>query len=467
MEVITELFALQAHSKGLEINVIFTEGLPAVLIGDEVRLKQILINLVGNAIKFTNSGEILVLVECDRELSADNLTHFKFSVIDTGIGIAIEDQAKLFQPFSQLEASTNRRFGGTGLGLAISKQLVQLMNGEIGVSSPVSHDGRGTNFWFKLPLLNDFANYQPEQTQNLTNQHILVIDTNANSRLAMNYYLTKFNAIVSEAANYLEAIACLESCDKEGHPIDLVLIDWQLTSLGALSNKVSVGSEHDVVAQIRQQVKFAALPFVIVLRSDHQQLAHQAIAAGFKAHIVKPLKGQRILKAILTALDVSRSTSKAIQETIQKSILEPISQPLTNFNNSSNTPNDDLKKLRVLLAEDNVVNQKITMSYLSQIGCQADLAEDGKQVLQLLPTKNYDIILMDGYATTRAIRQLEAQAEAIDRIMIIAMTANAFKEDRDRCLESGMDDYLSKPIRKKQLQETLEYWVSQKHNLKS
>lgn len=474
MEVITELFALQAHSKGLEINTIFAEGLPDVLIGDVVRLKQILINLVGNAIKFTNSGEILILVERDRALLADASIYLKFSVIDTGIGIALEDQSKLFQPFSQVEASTNRRFGGTGLGLAISKQLVQLMSGEIGVSSPVNHDGRGTNFWFKLPLANDFANHQLERTKNLTNQHILVIDTNANSRLAIDYYLNKFNAIVYEAANYLEAIACLESCDSAGHPINLVLVDWQLTSLGALSNRVSISSENDVVSQIRQQVKFAALPFVIVLRSDHQQLAHQAIASGFKAHIVKPVKGQRILKAILTALDVSRSTSKAIQETIQKSILEQIPKPLTNFNNSSNTPNDDLKKLQVLLAEDNVVNQKITMSYLAQIGCQADLAENGEQVLQLLQTKNYDIILMDcqmplldGYATTRAIRQLESQSEAADRIMIIAMTANAFTEDRDRCLESGMDDYLSKPIRKKQLQETLEYWMSQKHNLES
>lgn len=514
MEIITELFALQAHSKDLEINVIFAEDLPSFLIGDVVRLKQILINLVGNAIKFTNSGEILVLVERDRTFTQDSPIHLRFSVIDTGIGIPIEDQPKLFQPFSQVEASTNRRFGGTGLGLAISKQLVQLMDGEIGVSSPITDDGKGTNFWFQLPFtvdsnLNSFPNpehkhqsdhqndhqsqqystnylvnssaKQVEPTKLLTDKHILVIDTNTNSHLAMQYYLSKFNATVYRASNYLEAIACLDSCNSDGHPINLVLIDWQLTSFGDLNHKSSIDSHKNdshknLVSQIRQQVRFATLPFVIVLRSDHQQLAHQAIASGFKAHIVKPLKGQRILKAILTALDASKSSNKATHELTHTAFCKPIHVPVressSNIHSLSSTQNDELKNLQVLLAEDNVVNQKITLSYLSQIGCQADLAENGEQVLQLLPTKNYDIILMDcqmplldGYATTRAIRQAEAQSSSGNRIMIIAMTANAFKEDRDRCLESGMNDYLSKPIRKKQLQETLEYWMAQRKKL--
>jgi PAS domain S-box-containing protein len=452
VEEILELFALQAHNQGLELNACFEEGLPDFLIADTVRFRQIMMNLIGNAIKFTSDGEVAVQVERDRTFEQDLATpqsqvHLRFSITDTGIGIDPTNQDKLFKPFSQVDTSTNRRFGGTGLGLAISRQLVELMQGEIGVFSPMA-DGKGTCFWFKIPF-----NLQPNQSlddnsQSLSNRNILVIDPNQHSRQALRYYLTKLGAEIYEASNIMDAIAYLDSEQQ----VDLALVDWRSTNFD--------GSQ--LAQQIHQRDKFANLPLIAMLTANRQGEIETVINQGFCGYVTKPFKEQRLLKAVFLSLGIEAPV--IIKDAPTSSVVVPDLHDISKENISVET----LKSLRVLLAEDNIVNQKVTMAYLSQLGCQADLAANGEEVLQLMQTKDYDVILMDcqmplldGYATTEAIRQLEATAEFPKHIVIIAMTANAFTEDRDHCLAVGMDDFLSKPIRRTQLQETLETWISQ------
>ncbi len=459
VEEILELFGLQAHNQGLELNACFEEGLPILLMADTVRFRQIMMNLIGNAIKFTAKGEIVVQVERDRSFeqtshlennnSPESPIYLRFSVIDTGIGIDPSNQDKLFKPFSQVDISTNRQFGGTGLGLAISRQLVELMQGEIGIFSPVAK-GEGTCFWFRIPFTLQPQSIPVSQSlnydrQTLNKRNILVIDANRHARNAIRYYLTKFGAEIHEASNPIEAIARLDS----GQQVDVVLIDWRL-----------IDSERsELVQQILTRSQFTKLPLIVMLTANRQGEIQTFIDQGFCGYVTKPFKEQRLLKAIFLALGIS--------------IPNPVSDsPFTGISvikNQANSPDDgkeNLKNTKILLAEDNIVNQKITMAYLSQLSCQADLAENGEQVLQLIKTKDYDIILMDcqmplldGYATTQAIRQLEANGQLSKHIVIIAMTANAFIEDRDRCLEVGMDDYVSKPIRRQKLKETLENWI--------
>lgn len=464
LEETLEIFSLQAHSKGLELNVLFEENLPNFLLGDTVRLRQILMNLIGNAIKFTDKGEVFVRVERDRLFeqtlmeSANNSEvnatsnyleqppiYLKFSITDTGIGIHEKDYDKLFQPFSQVDASTTRRFGGTGLGLAICRQLAELMQGEIGVVIP--EQGIGTCFWFRVPFYrqpHNISSLVVDENQPLRKRTILVVDENQHTREAICYYLKDFGAGVYEATNILDVIAYLDT----GKQIDIALIDWKLIEFNTV----------ELVQRIQSQ-QHRNIPLIAVLTANRQGEIQTVIDQGFCGYITKPFKRQRLLKSISLALDID------ILPSIDDLVVTQLVAEQEN-NIGENSAIERLSNLKILLAEDNVVNQKIMMSYLSQLSCQADLADNGEQVLQLIKSKDYDIILMDcqmplldGYDTTQAIRQMEMTQELLKHIFIVAMTANAFKEDRDLCLAVGMDDYLSKPIRRKQLQEMLEHWM--------
>ena len=450
IEEILELFALQAHHQELELNVCFAENLPNLLMTDTVRFRQILMNLIGNAIKFTSDGEVLVQVERDRSFEQTLTTspsqiYLRFSVIDTGIGIDPTNQDKLFKPFSQVETSTNRRFGGTGLGLAISRELVELMQGKIGVFSPVANQ-KGTCFWFSIPFALQLNQSLDDNLPSLSNRNILVIDPNKNSRQALRYYLTKLGAKIYEASNAIDAIAYLDA-EKQ---IDLALIDWRSTNFDS----------SQLAQQIHRRDRFTKLPLIAMLTANRQNEIETAINQGFCGYVTKPFKRQRLLKAVFLSLGIE---APVIRKDVSAS---SVVVPDLRDHHQENISVKEVKNLKVLLAEDNIVNQKITMAYLSQLGCQADLAENGEQVLKLIQTKDYNVILMDcqmplldGYETTETIRQLEANALS-NHVVIIAMTANAFTEDRDRCLAVGMDDFLSKPIRKQQLKETLENWIS-------
>jgi len=278
IEEILELFALQAHSQGLEINACFEEGIPTLLIADTVRFRQIMMNLIGNAIKFTTEGEIVVRIERDRDFEQANSLentdlsqspiYLRFSVIDTGIGIHYENQDKLFKPFSQVDASTNRRFGGTGLGLAICRQLVELMQGEIGIISPVEND-KGTCFWFRIPFTIQPIQNSPflgDKARTLSKRSILIVDANQHTRHAIHYYLTKFGADIHEVSNIADAMKYLDNRNK----VDIVIIDWRLTDFN--------GSI--LVQQIHGKEDFTNLPIMAMLSANRQGEAETAPIQG-------------------------------------------------------------------------------------------------------------------------------------------------------------------------------------------
>jgi signal transduction histidine kinase/CheY-like chemotaxis protein len=487
IEEALEIFALAAEKKGLSLNAVLEDDLPVLLLGDTVRLRQILINLIGNAIKFTDQGEVFIKVERDRTFeetslaSPNNLIHnqqdpeyqipfyLRFSICDTGIGIDSKDHDKLFKPFSQVDASTTRRFGGTGLGLSICQQLVNLMQGTIGVSS-WDEDRSGTCFWFTIPFYPQAKDKSPasrEYAQALDGKYILVVDGNQHTREAIAYYLRSFGAKFYLAAHNLDVLAYLDTNTQ----IDVALIDRRSTNTNQDLNQM------ELIEQIRAKQQFADLPLIALLNSNFQGDLETLISQGFCGYLTRPVQGQRLLKAILSALNIGDSSSPDVAP------IDEFSSSSTNllFNEiTMNTDRDldvvesfpeashirELSSLRIILAEDNLVNQKVMAAYLTKLNCVFDLAENGEEVLELVKSKEYDIILMDcqmplldGYDTTQAIRQMEASHQLHKHIVIIAMTANAFKEDRDRCLASGMDDYLSKPLRKQQLQETLERWM--------
>jgi signal transduction histidine kinase/CheY-like chemotaxis protein len=497
IEEALEIFALVATKKGLSLNAVLEDDLPVFLLGDTVRLRQIFINLIGNAIKFTDQGEVLLRVERDRNFEETLATstenqlnsqldnqyqipfYLRFSICDTGIGIDPQDHDKLFKPFSQVDASTTRRFGGTGLGLSICQQLVYLMQGKIGVSS-WRDDKSGTCFWFTIPFYPQAKDKSPafrEYAQALDGKYVLVFDANQHARESITYYLRSFGAKIYSAANGLELFAHLDTKPK----IDVVLIDRRTNDRRSFV-RLSFDSNHDMnqielIQQIRGKQQFVDLPLIALLNSDFQGDLETLANQGFCGYLTKPIQGQRLLKAILSALNIGDSS------TFDFSPIDKLSTPSTNFLFDEITMNTDkfmpviesspevspvvkLNNLRIVLAEDNLVNQKVMIAYLTKLNCIFDLAENGEEVLKLVKSKDYDIILMDcqmplldGYDTTQAIRQLESTNELSKHIIIIAMTANAFVEDRDRCLASGMDDYLSKPLRRQQLQETLERWM--------
>ncbi len=490
IEEAIEIFALAAQKKGLDINAVLEDDLPVLLLGDTVRLRQILINLIGNAIKFTAQGEVFIKVERDREFeesieksisaSPNNQPnaqpnnhpndqyqapiYIKFSICDTGIGIAAKDINKLFKPFSQVDASTTRRFGGTGLGLSICQQLVNLMDGEIGV---LNWDDKisGTSFWFRIPLYPQSIDKAPasrEYAQTLTNRHILVVESNQHTRESISYYLKNFGAKIYLATNNLEAIAHLHTNTQ----IDVALIDFKSADVNQI----------ELIQQIRAEQKIVDLPLIALLNSTFQGDIQMLTDQGFCGYVTKPVQGQRLLRAILSALnrlssphiDVSpldrlpTSNTSFLFDEITIST-DKSTEMVVSLSETSDV--GELSNLKIILAEDNIVNQKVMSAYLKKLNCNFDLAENGEEVLELVKSKHYDIILMDcqmplldGYDTTQAIRQLEATHQLPHHIVIIAMTANAFAEDRDRCLASGMDDYLSKPVRKQKIQETLERW---------
>ena len=481
IEETLEIFALAAQNKGLDINAVLEDDLPVLLLGDTVRLRQILINLIGNAIKFTAQGEVFIKVKRDRAfeetLPTDNQPndhqpddqyqtpfYLRFSVCDTGIGIDPKDHDKLFKPFSQVDASTTRRFGGTGLGLSICQQLVNLMQGEIGVSS-WDDNRNGTCFWFTIPFYPQAKDKSPasrEYAQALDGKYVLVVDENQYTRESIAYYLNNFGAKVYLAANNLEAIAHLDTNTQ----INVGLIDRRSTDINQIE-----------LIQIRAKQQFADLPLIAMVNCNFQGDLQTIINQGFCGYLTKPVQGQRLLKAILSALNIESSSPldvASINKLPSSSTNFLFDEIAINTNQFTEVVESfpeiprigELSNLRIILAEDNLVNQKIMVAYLTKLNYVFDLAENGEEVLELLKSKDYDVILMDcqmplldGYDTTQAIREMEANHQLSKHIVIIAMTANAFAEDRDRCLASGMDDYLSKPLRKQQLKETLERWM--------
>ncbi|WP_414541923.1 response regulator [Nostoc sp. CCY0012] len=427
VEEVLELLAPQAHKQGLEIAGLIHRNVPINLQGDASRLRQILMNLIGNAIKFTSSGEIVVRAELVSQ--TPHTATINFSVTDTGIGISAEDKSKLFQPFTQVDASITRKYGGTGLGLAICQQLVSLMGGKIGVNSQL---GKGSQFWFELNFTKQSQSVSSvHEGKILPHRRLLVVDNNATNRKIIYHQATPWGMQVDEAASAAEAINILQLAAAQGIHYDVALIDMQMPEVDGLTLGI----------QIKSNTVLADLPLIMLTSTNQKNEVQKALNIGFTSYLVKPVKPSRLLDTIMNILGIRQNSLK-------------IEQPIVNEYQVTKS------NLKILLAEDNLVNQKVALKQLQNLGYEADIAANGQEVLQLLEAVPYDLIFMDcqmpildGLETTKQIRRCSHRQP-----VIIAMTANAMKEDQQSCLDAGMNDYLSKPVNKDKLASVLEHW---------
>jgi signal transduction histidine kinase/DNA-binding response OmpR family regulator/HPt (histidine-containing phosphotransfer) domain-containing protein len=416
------LFATQANAKGVEVTCAVHNEVPALLGGDPTRLRQIMVNLVGNAVKFTERGEVFLGVQCRAEATHEG-TLIQIIVSDTGIGMAIEAQEKLFQAFTQADGSTTRRYGGTGLGLAITKRLVDSMGGSIRVKSA---PGKGTAFSLFIPM-KVHSREPPAQCADLSALKALVVDDNPTNRCVLEHYLAAEGARYESAASARAGLEALRAAARAGARFDIVLLDYQMP-------------EMDGIAFLRE------------LRAD-------AAIADTNCVVLSSL-GDRIPES--HSLGVTTWLSKPVRKKQLQDILVHGLAPLATRTSDSLTsllPTREFAIARVLLTEDNEVNQKVALRVLKTFGVEAQLAKNGSQALARLREEHFDLVfmdcqmpVMDGYEATAAIREFS-------RVPIIAMTAHALAGDRDRCIAAGMDDYMTKPIKREILAAMLARWL--------
>ena len=452
--------ALRARNKGLEIVCNIDSDVPVHLKGDPGRLRQILTNLMGNAIKFTHQGEVVIHVSPIPE----NAEHrpetgvnghgddvfLRFSVRDTGIGIPADKIDLIFQDFTQADASTTREYGGTGLGLAISKQLAGLMGGEIGVDSLV---GKGSTFWFTAHLKRQ-SGISPEQTPpatDLKNVRVLIVDDNATNRRILTTRLSSWGMRACETPDGASAIEALLRASDGKDPFRIALIDMQMPGMDGESLGRAIMAD-ERIADTRMVMLTS-----IGSRADAPRLEK----IGFLGYLNKPIRHQELRTVI------SHTLAKRNVGTMNRQSASP---PLDFGNLFAGT------RSRILLAEDNITNQQVALGILKKFGLRADAVATGTEVLSALETLPYDLILMDvqmpvmdGLETARRIRSIEAEraeqtansatGSASAPIPIIALTAHATLTDREKCLEAGMDDYLSKPISPQALADRLVKWL--------
>jgi PAS domain S-box-containing protein len=440
VEEVVDLFAEAAQGKGLELASLVYHDVPTAVRGDPGRLRQILLNLVGNAVKFTKSGEVILRVKTVEAAKPKVL--IRFEVSDTGIGVMPEVRARLFQPFSQADASTTRRYGGTGLGLAICKQLTALMDGEIDVDSV---PGKGSTFWFTVRLEQQREGVPTGQdgARALRGRRILIVDDNATNRAILQQQVTPWGLHADTAENAIDALERLRAGANGGNPYDLAILDMQMPG----------GDGLQLARTIKAEPNLAGTRLLLLTSLGQPAHAERVQQAGLFACLTKPVRQSELqqclvamLSAPLDALHVSRAA------------VAP--RPLAGA-----VPVAHETRGRILVAEDNAVNQKVTVHMLEKLGFRADVAGNGLEAVEALGRIPYAAVLMDcrmpdldGFQATAQIRAQEHGQGT--RTPIIAMTANALQGDRDRCLAAGMDDYISKPLKIEDLDAVLERWVA-------
>lgn len=435
LEEAFDLVFNRASEKGIELAYQIAPNVPLYVDGDVTRLRQILVNLLGNAVKFTHYGEIIAKVAI-REVYAEatnQQTHLiQFSISDTGIGIPHDRLDRLFQSFSQVDSSVTRRYGGTGLGLAICQKLCHLMGGEIWVDSEVD---KGSTFSFTLPVRvaeNPSEFIHLPDTSRLVGKRLLIVDDNQTSCEILTSQAQNW-CMETEAFNSpLEALSALSN-----RSFDIAIIDFQMPEMDGLS----------LAKQIRQSPDYRSLPLIMMTASITSEKEKEALQEGFLAFLYKPIKQTQLLNILTKVVDSKEVSAVAVKERKKKT--SDIDRNLA-----------ERHPLKILVAEDNLVNQQLALQLLQRMGYRAEVVSNGLEVLQALDRQAYALILMDvqmpemdGLSATREICRRYGQA---DRPYIVAMTANAMQGDRDRCLNAGMDDYVSKPINFSELMTAIE-----------
>ena len=437
IEKVGELLSVKASEKQLEYISSIDPAVPALLRGDPGRLRQILINLAGNAIKFTREGEVVVRASLENE-DAESAT-IRFAVSDTGIGIPENSMNRLFQSFSQIDTSTTRKYGGTGLGLTISKQISELMGGRIGVNSK---EGKGTEFWFTAVF-----GKQPESpqrkvfaTHDISEKRILVVDDNATNRYVLREQLKSWKCRFDDAATGDRALEMLRMAADSHDPFNIAILDMQIPEMDG----------ETLGKKIKKDPYLTDTILVMMTSMGTRGEAKHFNKIGFSAYLTKPVKQSQLYDCLTTIVRIRKEVKN-----------KPPAPIVTRFSLSE----DKKHRCRILLAEDNIINQKVAMNILKKLGFTAHVVENGKEAIASLGENRFDIVFMDGqmpvidgYEATRLIRDPSSDVRD-HQIPIIAMTAHAMKGDREKCLAAGMNDYLSKPVKPQKLLDMLEKWV--------
>lgn len=446
---VANLYAVKARDKAVEVVVRYVPGSAQFVYADPVRVRQVLNNLIGNAVKFTEKGHIILSVEEDKreDLPQDGVL-LKFTVEDSGIGIPQEQQLCIFQKFSQADNSTTRKYGGTGLGLSICKNLVELMGGDIGLES---HSGAGTRFWFTLPIKRNADEvYERLMPPSLKDIRVLIVDDLFVIRQLVSEQLSLSGMRCDVASSGAEALEKMKSAYEVGAPYQIVIIDYLMPEMNG-----------EMLARVINDHENLREACLVMLTAAGNPLADDHFAEkGFSAYIPKPISNQALVKSL------AEIWSK--YEAGYRDVLIRVDLGYHSAENADEDARFKLSQARALVAEDNLVNQVFIKEVLEEMSCQSTVVPNGREALEKLKEDDsYDIVmmdclmpLMDGFEATRAICELKQRGMIRADLPIVALTANAMKGDRDKCLAAGMDDYISKPVRKNDLKEKVFQWIT-------
>ncbi|MEX2493042.1 MAG: PAS domain S-box protein [Nitrospirales bacterium] len=468
VDEVLDTLAERANQKNLELISLIYATTPLKLRGDPGRIRQILFNLIGNAIKFTQGGEIVVDVSVVG-ITTDTTT-LRFAVTDTGIGIDTEAQVRLFELFTQADSSTTRKFGGTGLGLAICKQLVTLMHGEIGV---ISDEGDGSTFWFTIPFAHSSSSPPPFSNASLRGRRVCIVESNDTIRFLLQHYAESWGMACEVAQNGHDGFALLRQHAKGEQSFDIAILDHTLAET-IQEDGLSLAT------RIRQNLEISHIPLILLTTFGKRGEGKFAQHASFNSYLTKPIRHQQLQQCLKMILGTDQQTPSSHTSHASSLITRPTLEAA-----QAHT------KVHILLAEDNVVNQKVAVRMLQKLGYHVDGVENGQEAVNAVGCTSYDLVLMDcqmpetdGIEATRKIREAESlndwkakvrskgqepPSSEISpsslhiphgsRVPIIALTANAFAGDRQACLDAGMDDFLSKPVKLKELSTMITKWV--------
>ena len=440
MEEVNEMMAPHAEEKRLDLILEYPCPVPRHFVGDAGRIRQVVTNLVGNAVKFGAAGLVAIAVGC--ESPDERRAILRISVTDSGAGVPAEKMASLFQKFSQVDASTTRRYGGTGLGLAISKQLVELMGGKIGVNSL---PGEGATFWFTLPLEIDTSlQAAPEPAVDLRDLRVLVVDDNELSRRVIHEQIASWGMRTGGFGSADGLLDALREAKRKGDPYHFAIIDYRVSGIDGVTLATAIKSDPEV----RDTVAILLAPI------GHWSAIKHLDSSRIDASLVKPVRQSQLMNSLATAW--ARKLGKPF-------LAGPKSDRRAAQAEASSVDRFAGRHVRVLVAEDNMVNQKVAGLMLQRLGLRPDFAANGQEAVEMFTMAHYDLILMDcqmpqmdGYEAAQEIRRRERSGR---RVAIIAMTAEAMAGTRENCLAAGMDDYISKPVKRTDLLGKLEQWV--------